>query len=90
MYKEQAITETGLVISINGEEKTLEVDNVILCSGQISNNELYYALKKQKINVYLIGGALLAAEIDAKRAIDEGVRLAHTLTQSPLTKRVAV
>lgn len=86
----KAITETGLVISINDEEKTLEVDNVILCSGQISNNELYYALKKQKINVYLIGGALLAAEIDAKRAIDEGVRLAHTLTQSPLTKRVAV
>lgn len=76
----KAITETGLVININGEERTLEVDNVILCSGQISNNELYDALKTQNINVHLIGGALLAAEIDAKRAIDDGVRLAHTLT----------
>jgi 2,4-dienoyl-CoA reductase (NADPH2) len=86
----KAITEAGLVISVNGEERTLKVDNVILCSGQVSNNELYYALQKQNINVHIIGGALLAAEIDAKRAIDEGVRLAHTLTQSALTKSVAV
>jgi 2,4-dienoyl-CoA reductase (NADPH2) len=76
----KAITETGLVINIDGEERTLEVDNVILCSGQISNDELYDALKIQNVNVHLIGGALLAAEIDAKKAIDDGVRLAHTLT----------
>ena len=80
VYK--AITKKTLVISINGENRTLEVDNVILCSGQISNSELYYSLKSQNINVHLIGGAVLAAEIDAKKAISEGVRLAHTLTRS--------
>lgn len=78
-YKQ--ISEKGVVISINGEERLLEVDSVILCSGQLSNSELYHSMKEKKDNVHLIGGALLASEIDAKRAIDEGVRLAHTLTQ---------
>jgi 2,4-dienoyl-CoA reductase (NADPH2) len=87
-YKE--ITDKGLLININGKEKTLEVDNVIICSGQISNNELYNLLKNQNVNVHIIGGALLAAEIDAKRAIDEGVRLAHTLTKPPTAMSVAV
>ena len=84
------ITEKGLVISINGEIRTLEVDNIVLCSGQLSNNELYYSLKEQKINVHIIGGALLASEIDAKRAIDEGVRLAHTLTHAIKDTSIAV
>lgn len=84
------ITEKGLVININGEERTLKVDNVVLCSGQLSNNELYYSLKEQKINVHIIGGALLASEIDAKRAIDEGVRLAHTLTHAITDTSIAV
>lgn len=89
------ITEKGLVISINGEDRILEVDNVVLCSGQLSNNELYYSLQEQKTylhknKVHIIGGALLASEIDAKRAIDEGVRLAHTLTQSTKAASIAV
>ncbi len=78
-YKE--ITDKGLIVTVNGKERTLEVDNVVLCSGQLSNNELYHSLKEQQDNVHIIGGALLASEIDAKRAIDEGVRLAHTLAQ---------
>ncbi len=75
------ITDKGLVVTIDNKETTLEVDNIVLCSGQLSNNELYHSLKKHQDNVHIIGGASLASEIDAKRAIDEGIRLAHTLAQ---------
>ncbi len=74
------ITDEGLWIEQDGAETLLEVDNIILCAGQYSVNKLYSdakAVLKQKI--HLIGGAYLAQEIDAKRAIDEGVRLAHKL-----------
>lgn len=75
------ITDKGLIVTINGKETSLDVDNIVLCSGQLSNNELYHSLKTQQDNIHIIGGALLASEIDAKRAIDEGIRLAHSLTQ---------
>ena len=74
------ISDQGLTISTAGESKTLDVDTIVVCAGQKSNNELYKKLSDQHDNIHIIGGAHIAAEIDAKRAIEEGVRLAHTLT----------
>ena len=76
----EKISELGLHIKINDREQLLEVDHVVLCAGQLSNNELFEKLKSNGQSVYIIGGAKLAQEIDAKRAIDDGVRLAHQIT----------
>ncbi len=73
------INDKGLHVTINGKPELLEVDNVIICAGQLSNNKMYEPLKAKGINVHLIGGADLASELDAKRAIDQGSRLAATL-----------
>ncbi|MFO7764040.1 MAG: NADPH-dependent 2,4-dienoyl-CoA reductase [Wenzhouxiangellaceae bacterium] len=78
------IDDAGLHLTVkttdDGEEKrVLEVDNVVLCTGQVSENTLYESLKDNGQPVHLIGGAKLAAELDAKRAIDEGTRLAAGL-----------
>lgn len=78
-YKE--ITPNHLYIDINGQARSLNVDNVVLCAGQVSNNTLYEILKSQGKSVHIIGGAQLALEIDAKRAINDGVTLAHNLTK---------
>ncbi|MEM7240843.1 MAG: FAD-dependent oxidoreductase [Pseudomonadota bacterium] len=72
-YKE--ITDDGLLIAKEGEEQLLEVDTIILCAGQISNKDLAEGLD----NAHLIGGADVAAELDAKRAINQGTRLAAAL-----------
>jgi len=75
------IDDQGLHISQDGEERLLEVDNVVICAGQVSVNRLYQSLNpygKSK-QVHLIGGAYLAAEVDAKRAIREGCELAARL-----------
>ena len=75
----ERIDEAGLHIRINGEPRLLSVDNVVICAGQESNIQLYNAFKSQRAPVHLIGGARLAIELDAKRAIDEGMRLAAVL-----------
>ncbi|MBR9866267.1 MAG: NADPH-dependent 2,4-dienoyl-CoA reductase [Oceanospirillales bacterium] len=67
------IDDAGLYLRVNGEERLLEVDNVIFCAGQESLRELAEGLNKP---FHLIGGADLATELDAKRAIDQGTRLA--------------
>ncbi|MCP4490328.1 MAG: FAD-dependent oxidoreductase [Gammaproteobacteria bacterium] len=73
------IDDEGLHISVNGEAKLLEVDNVILCAGQESNRELFDELETSAVSVHLIGGAKLASELDAKRAIREGWELGVSL-----------
>lgn len=73
------IDDTGLHITVEGVSKVLPVDNVIICAGQISNTSLYEGLVAKGMNVHLIGGANEARELDAKRAIDEGARLAARL-----------
>lgn len=73
------IDQQGLHIRIGGEVQILEVDNVIICAGQTSRRSLYDALMSCGVQAHLIGGGRLAAELDAKRAIDEGMRLALTL-----------
>ncbi len=75
----QKIDDEGLHILINGEAQVLEVDNVVICAGQVSNNALFNALKAKNVSVHLIGGALQAGEVDAKRAIEEGVKLGIAL-----------
>ncbi len=70
------IDERGLSIKVAGEEKLLEVDNVIVCAGQISEDELAAPLRARGIRLRVIGGADEAGELDAKRAILQGVKLA--------------
>ncbi len=75
----QKIDDQGLHITIKGEPKVLEVDNVVICAGQISKNELYEPLKAKGVSVHIIGGAFMAGELDAKRAIEQGSKLAAEL-----------
>jgi 2,4-dienoyl-CoA reductase (NADPH2) len=73
------IDERGLHIEVDGETRLLEVDHVVLCAGQESRRDLYEPLTRAGVKTHLIGGADLAAELDAKRAIDQGTRLAAKL-----------
>ncbi|OED43086.1 NADPH-dependent 2,4-dienoyl-CoA reductase [Chromatiales bacterium (ex Bugula neritina AB1)] len=76
------IDDSGLKVKYedSGNEELLEVDNVVLCAGQVSRRELYTALvEADGTGVHLIGGAKEAGELDAKRAINQGARLAARL-----------
>lgn len=75
----ERIDDAGLHIRIGHETQCLAVDNVVVCAGQLPNRGLADRLKAHAIRVHLIGGADVAAELDAKRAIDQGMRLAATL-----------
>ena len=70
------IDDQGLHINENGQTRILEVDNVVLCTGQQSQNELHQGLEQAGVKVHLIGGADYAGELDAKRAIRQGADLA--------------
>ncbi len=70
------IDDKGLHITVGGEQHLLEVDNVVICAGQESLRELY---QEGNAKYHLIGGAELAAELDAKRAIRQGAELAAKL-----------
>jgi 2,4-dienoyl-CoA reductase (NADPH2) len=72
----ERIDNTGLHILVGNEARTLEVDHVVICAGQEPLRELEAAVKAAGLPVHLIGGAELATELDAKRAINQGVRLA--------------
>ncbi len=78
----EEITPEHLHICVDGEARSLKVDNIVLCAGQLSNKTLYESLQKRDTPVHIIGGAELALEIDAKKAIKDGVTLAHKLTRS--------
>lgn len=71
-----AVNDHGLVIEVKGKRKTLEVDNIIVCAGQLPMAELMEPLAAKGIKVHKIGGADVAAELDAKRAIRQGAELA--------------
>jgi 2,4-dienoyl-CoA reductase (NADPH2) len=72
------VNDDGLVYEQDGQQRLLEVDNVILCSGQISERSLYVGYEESD-SVHLIGGAHIASELDALRAIREGTELAMKL-----------
>jgi len=76
-YKE--VNDDGLLISINGEDKMLAVDHVIICAGQQPERALYQALVDAQVSVHLIGGASVASELDAKRAIRQAAELASKI-----------
>ncbi|MFC1739953.1 FAD-dependent oxidoreductase [Pseudomonadota bacterium] len=73
------IDEFGLHIEHDGQEKLLEVDHVVICAGQIPCRELQSPLESAGVSVHLIGGADVAAELDAKRAIRQGSELAAVI-----------
>ena len=68
--------DAGLHIVVDRNPQVLNVDNVVVCAGQEPRRDLYDALKSANIDVHLIGGADVAAELDAKRAIAQGTKLA--------------
>jgi len=75
-----SIDNDGLHIRIGeGEPQVLPVDNIVICAGQNPLRELQDGLLAAGQSVHLIGGADVAAELDAKRAINQGSRLAAQL-----------
>ncbi len=78
----ERIDDAGLHVSYGEARENPEViacDTVVLCAGQLSERSLADALAAKGIPAHVIGGADVAAELDAKRAIDQGTRLAATL-----------
>jgi 2,4-dienoyl-CoA reductase (NADPH2) len=73
------IDDQGLHITVGDKEILLPVQSVIICAGQLPARSLADELQHRNGSVHLIGGADEAAELDAKRAIDQGVRLAARL-----------
>jgi len=70
------IDDEGLHIKSNDKPLTLDVDHVIICAGQLSQTKLYEQLMIEGLKPNLIGGAYEAKELDAKRAISQGTKLA--------------
>ena len=78
----ERIDDTGLHVSFGEARENpqlIEADTIVLCAGQVPKRSLADALEAKGVNVHVIGGADVAAELDAKCAIDQGVRLAATL-----------
>ncbi|MFF7400895.1 MULTISPECIES: NADPH-dependent 2,4-dienoyl-CoA reductase [Streptomyces] len=73
------IDDAGLHITVGEQSTVLEVDTVVLCTGQEPRRDLYEALVAAGRSVHLIGGADVAAELDAKRAIKQGTEVAAAL-----------
>ncbi len=78
----EGVTDDGLVVSFGPERQdgtVLAVDTIVLCAGQEPLRALQGPLEAAGLRVHLVGGALEAGELDAKRAIDQGTRLAARL-----------
>ncbi len=75
----EKIDDAGLHVKIDGQDKLIEADTVVICAGQEPRRELVDELAAAGITTTLIGGADVAAELDAKRAIEQGTKLALTL-----------
>ncbi|MGX9187994.1 oxidoreductase [Stenotrophomonas sp. Ker107b] len=73
------VDDSGLRIGVDGQEQLLPVSHVVVCAGQEPRRDLHAALQAAGIPAQLIGGADVAAELDAKRAIDQGSRVAAAL-----------
>lgn len=79
------IDDQGLHITLTdkngkaGESRVLAVDNVIICAGQESYRELFDQLADKGVKAHLIGGADVAEELDAKRAIRQGTEIAASI-----------
>lgn len=74
-----AIDENGLWINQGEKEQLVSVDTVVVCAGQVSEPALMKELDENGIGYHVIGGAEKAAELDAKKAISDGVAIADSL-----------
>ncbi|MBL7542541.1 MAG: NADPH-dependent 2,4-dienoyl-CoA reductase [Bdellovibrionaceae bacterium] len=75
----QKVDDEGLHIQVRGQTHILPVDHVVICAGQESLRDLWEELNSSNIPTTVIGGADVAQELDAKRAIDQGFRVALRL-----------
>ncbi|MEM7176724.1 MAG: NADPH-dependent 2,4-dienoyl-CoA reductase [Pseudomonadota bacterium] len=78
----EEIADAGLRISsgdVRENPRWIDVDTIVLCAGQIPQSDLAEPLERACVTTHIIGGAAKAAELDAKRAIDQGARLAASL-----------
>jgi len=75
----ERIDDAGLHISVDGKPQLLAVDTIVICAGQEPRREIVEDLRAAGIRHQLIGGADVAAEIDARRAIEQGTRVALAL-----------
>jgi 2,4-dienoyl-CoA reductase (NADPH2) len=77
------VDDAGLHVTVGegetAESRVLDVDHVVVCAGQVSVRDLYDELVAAGVSAHLVGGADVAAELDAKRAIEQGTRLAAAL-----------
>jgi 2,4-dienoyl-CoA reductase (NADPH2) len=73
------VDDRGLHITVDGKTDVLDVDTIVICAGQEPRRELVEGLEANRISHQLIGGADVALELDAKRAIDQGTRVAMAL-----------
>lgn len=75
----ERIDDEGLHITVGGEARIIPCDSVVICAGQETNDALAAELAAKGVAVEVVGGAKLAAELDAKRAIKEAVEVAAAL-----------
>jgi 2,4-dienoyl-CoA reductase (NADPH2) len=75
----QKIDRQGLTIEVRGQSRLLVVDTIVVCAGQLPNRDLWAELSKTGLAISLVGGAEQTAELDAQRAIGQGMRLACRL-----------
>jgi 2,4-dienoyl-CoA reductase (NADPH2) len=75
----ERIDDEGLHVVIDEQPQVLKVDTIVLCTGQEPNRDLLAGLQDAGVSVQLIGGADVAAELDAKRAIKQGTEVAAAL-----------
>ena len=75
----ERIDDAGLHLIVDGQPQCLPVDHVVVCAGQEPCRDLEAGLRAADVPLSLIGGADVATELDAKRAIDQGTRLAAAL-----------
>jgi 2,4-dienoyl-CoA reductase (NADPH2) len=75
----ERIDDAGLHVRIDGVPQVLAVDTIVVCAGQEPRRELALSLARAGVPCTVIGGADVARELDAKRAIDQGTRVALAL-----------
>ncbi len=75
----ERIDSQGLHISVDGAPRVIAVDTIVVCAGQEPENALADALRAADKQVHVIGGARLASELDAKRAVMEGTTVGCTI-----------
>jgi 2,4-dienoyl-CoA reductase (NADPH2) len=83
------VDDAGLHITVGDKEMTIPADTIVLCAGQEPQRALQAELEAAGVTVHLIGGADVAAELDAKRAIKQGTELALAWGNAPAVKAPA-